>query len=110
MPGGDFGSGGLAKFRTDLANAYPWLDQPHCHSLLRRHGSRIHELLDGARDQNDLGQNFGGNLTEREVEWFRRHEWANSADDILWRRSKCGLHMSVTQREAFADYITASTH
>lgn len=110
LPGGDFGSGGLAKFRTDLANAYPWLDQPLCHSLLRRHGSRIHELLDGVRNQNDLGQNFGGNLTEREVEWFRRHEWANSADDILWRRSKCGLHMSAAQRTAFAGHIAASTH
>lgn len=110
LPGGDFGDGGLTGFRAALAGTYPWLDPSLCLSLLRRHGSRIHAVLDGAQCMSDLGRQFGGNLTEREVHWFRVHEWAISADDILWRRSKCGLHMSAEQRSAFSDYIAAATN
>ena len=108
LPGGDLGNLSLSEFRSILVDAYPWLDMALSLALLRRHGSRIHELLDGVHSARDLGENFGGNLTEREVHWFRTKEWATTADDILWRRSKCGLHMTAVQRAAFAQALGAS--
>jgi glycerol-3-phosphate dehydrogenase len=59
-------------------------------------------MLDGARAEPDLGAPLGGGLSERELAWMRRHEWARSADDVLWRRSKLGLRMSAAEREALA--------
>ena len=63
--------------------------------------------LAGARGPADLGEDFGAGLCERELEWMLAREWAHSADDILWRRSKCGLHMSLAQRERVARRIGA---
>ncbi|MDP3638074.1 MAG: glycerol-3-phosphate dehydrogenase [Azonexus sp.] len=74
-------------------------------SLVRRHGTRAESLLAGIRHASDLGQNFGGGLTELEARHFIRHEWAQTADDILWRRSKVGLFMNAAQRAAFADWL-----
>ncbi len=102
LPGGDLGAMTHSEYRAALEAAYPWLETSLCHALFRRHGSRIHELLDGAHSTNDLGENFGGSLTAREVDWFCTQEWATSADDILWRRSKCGLHMTPEQRAVFS--------
>ena len=50
----------------------------------------------------DLGEDFGGGLYERELEWMLAREWAHTAADVLWRRSKCGLHMTPEQRERVA--------
>jgi glycerol-3-phosphate dehydrogenase len=102
LPGGDLGEQTIDQYRAELATKYPWLAVSLCNALFRRHGSRIHELLEGARSADDLGENFGGDLTEREVDWFRSHEWATTTEDILWRRSKCGLHMSNEQRAVFS--------
>jgi glycerol-3-phosphate dehydrogenase len=56
----------------------------------------------------DLGRDFGGGLYECEVNFLRREEWAVDAEDILWRRTKCGLHMTAEARAAFADYMESS--
>ena len=61
---------------------------------LATYGTMAHDILSGAADANDLGMHFGGGLYEREVEHLIRNEWAVSADDILWRRTKLGLRMS----------------
>jgi glycerol-3-phosphate dehydrogenase len=53
----------------------------------------------------DLGTDFGGGLYAREIDWLIAEEWACEADDVLWRRTKCGLHMTAEQRAAAADYI-----
>ena len=57
----------------------------------------------------DLGRDFGGGLYAREVDWLMREEWAVDADDILWRRTKCGLHMTAAERAAVADYVADYT-
>jgi glycerol-3-phosphate dehydrogenase len=54
-----------------------------------------------------MGENFGAGLTSREISWMRDHEWARHADDVLWRRSKLGLHYTPTEREAVARWCDA---
>jgi glycerol-3-phosphate dehydrogenase len=56
----------------------------------------------------DLGRDFGAGLSEREVEYLVAHEWAETADDILWRRSKLGLRFAPEQRAALEDYLANS--
>jgi len=64
-------------------------------------------ILSGATTESDLGAHFGHGLYEREVEHLIRHEWALSADDILWRRTKLGLRLSEAQRSRLADWLAA---
>lgn len=105
LPGGDIDS--FPAFLRDLQRGYPGLDPHWLEHLARRHGTRARSLLDGATVPADLGHGFGGGLYAREVDWLMREEWAVDAEDILWRRTKCGLHMTAAERAAFADYMTA---
>ena len=52
-----------------------------------------------------MGQDFGAGLFQREVDYLCREEWASTAEDILWRRSHCGLHMTPAQRAALAQWL-----
>jgi glycerol-3-phosphate dehydrogenase len=74
-------------------------------ALLRRHGTRATRLLGEARTTADLGTHFGDTLYAAEVDYFVAQEWALSAEDVLWRRTKCGLHLTAAQREAVALYL-----
>lgn len=74
--------------------------------LARRHGAALDELLESVRTVADLGQHFGGHLYETEARYLMREEWAVDADDVLWRRTKEGLHMTAEQRAEFARWIT----
>jgi glycerol-3-phosphate dehydrogenase len=71
-------------------------------ALFRRHGAKTTELLGDAKDAADLGEDFGANLTEREIAHFVEREWASSAEDVLWRRTKAGLQMTDAQRARVA--------
>ena len=62
--------------------------------LARRYGTLTEDVLGDAQRESELGQALGGGLSEREVVYLREHEWAREPDDVLWRRTKCGLHMS----------------
>ena len=73
--------------------------------LARRHGVCIDELLEDIRTVADLGRHFGGHLYEHEVRYLMREEWAFEADDVLWRRTKEGLHMTAEQRDLFARWM-----
>ncbi len=105
LPGGDLGDGGLAGFIKDLCRANRDFDAAFLGRLARRYGSLVGNMLGDARSVADLGEAIGGGLTEREVIYQRDNEWALAPDDILWRRTKCGLHMSGDQRNAAADKI-----
>ena len=98
LTGSDFGPGGRAAAQQALAARYPRIPGALMRALFRRHGAKTAEVLGDAKDPSDLGEDFGASLTEREVEYFVEHEWARTADDILWRRTKAGLHMSGPQR------------
>ena len=73
--------------------------------LARRHGAGLDEVLDGVTTVADLGRHFGGCLYEKEVRHCMREEWAVDADDVLWRRTKEGLHMTPSQRADFAEWM-----
>ncbi len=101
LPGGDL-SAGFEAFRTSVAERCPWLSEPTLTRLCRGYGSRLDVLLGDARSWTDLGRDYGAGLTQREIDYLKRYEWARSADDVLWRRTKLGLHMTPTERAAVA--------
>jgi glycerol-3-phosphate dehydrogenase len=92
LPGSGFSDREAAK--RELAQRYPQLPPALLQGLFRRHGTRAAEVLGDAR----LGEHYGAGLTERELRYFVDHEWAQSAEDVLWRRTKCGLHMTDAER------------
>ena len=101
LPGGDVSH--FNVFRDRMQDRYSGLPREWIEAIVRRHGSLTPEVLGTARSHEDLGVHFGAGLTEREVAYLREHEWALTAEDILWRRTKCGLHMDELQRAAFAE-------
>ncbi|RTL49672.1 MAG: glycerol-3-phosphate dehydrogenase [Bradyrhizobiaceae bacterium] len=94
LPGGDFPVSGLADRVGQLRRDYPFLSQPHAERLIRAYGTRASGMLSGARSMADLGLDFGATLTEREVRFLVAEEFARTAEDIVWRRSKLGLRLS----------------
>ncbi|MGG5823807.1 glycerol-3-phosphate dehydrogenase [Falsiroseomonas sp. HW251] len=91
LPGGDFT--GLLAFEQEMARRHPWIERTTLARLVRAYGSDLDAMLDGASGANAMGEDYGAGFTERELDWLVAKEWARSADDVLWRRSKLGLHM-----------------
>jgi len=94
LPGGDLPQGGLPALIADLARQFPALPAELLRGLARRHGTRARAVLGTARRPADLGEDFGNGLTAAEIDYLVREEWACTADDVLWRRTKCGLGMT----------------
>ena len=94
LPGGDIPGGDFAAYLADLQRRKPGFDPEYLRRLARRHGTIADAILADARSEADLGQHFGAGLTEREVVHMRDREWAKSPQDVLWRRSKAGLHLT----------------
>ena len=113
LPGGDFGEVtvkmGFDALFDDLCDRYPKLPSLFLARIARRHGTLAREILGDVSSEADMGESFGGGLYETEARWFIDHEWAREADDILWRRTKCGLHMSMDERRHFCDWMLGST-
>ncbi len=97
LPGGDLGSGGVVALAAELQAAHPWLPPGLASRFARGYGTAARLLLGDARDLRDMGQDFGAGLTERELIHLRDHEWARTADDVLWRRTKLGLQLDRAQ-------------
>ena len=93
------------RFVDGAAQTKPGLPRELVRVLARRHGSGLGELLDQVKTVADLGRHFGGHLYEVEVRYLIRDEWAVEAEDVLWRRTKEGLHMTLAEREAFARWM-----
>ena len=105
LPGGDLPAANLAAWIAELRARYPAIDASIVTALAHRHGSRATRLLGDAKSMADLGRDFGAGLTQREVDYLVREEWAVTAEDVLWRRTKCGLPMTQGQRDAVAEYL-----
>jgi glycerol-3-phosphate dehydrogenase len=88
-----------------LHGRHPGVPAALVHALARRHGTLADAVLRGVRDETDLGIHFGAQLFEREVEYLIRHEWAQTGDDVLWRRTKAGLDMSASERARLDEYV-----
>ena len=107
LPGGDFPWDGAPALAEALRGAYPFLAETQARRLVRQYGTRAWALLGEARGPGDLGQDFGAGLTEREVVWQMREEWAREPEDVLWRRSKLGLRLDPAGRAALAAFMAA---
>ncbi|MFI4999603.1 MAG: FAD-dependent oxidoreductase, partial [Reyranellales bacterium] len=94
------------RFVEGAAAVNPGLPRDLVRVLARRHGSGLEDLLEDVKTVADLGQAFGGHLYEVEVRYLMREEWAVAPDDVLWRRTKEGLHMTEAQRANFALWMT----
>jgi glycerol-3-phosphate dehydrogenase len=105
LPGSDFHGETRFSHTTRLCAERPAIPPLWIESLVSRHGSRAEDVLDGARGAAELGTHFGAGLTSREVDFFVRSEWARDADDVLWRRSKAGLHLTAAQKMAVKTYV-----
>ena len=103
LPGGEMRH--FNGFRDDMYARYASLGRELVDGIVRRHGSRAPKILGDARSIADLGRHFGAGLTEREVEYMVAEEWAETAEDILWRRTKCGLHMDAASRAAVQAFM-----
>ena len=97
LPGGDFAVDGVDALVGATKNTYPFLTDRWALRLVRAYGTDAKTVLGSATCADDLGRDFGANLTEREVIWLMKNEYARSADDVVWRRSKLGLRMTPDQ-------------
>jgi glycerol-3-phosphate dehydrogenase len=102
LPGGDLGGLEFDAFAAQLEQQRPQLPGDLLRALARRYGGLVDTVLGDAQQLDELGQHFGGQLYEREVRYLIEQEWAQTAQDILWRRTKVGLAMSEAERESFA--------
>ena len=97
MPGGDFPVGGDGALTARLRGRYPFLDAAWARRLVRLYGTEAEAILADAKAPGDLGANFGFNLTEAEVCWLIDKEWARTAEDVLWRRTRLGLRLNADE-------------
>jgi glycerol-3-phosphate dehydrogenase len=100
LPGGNFPVQGFEPLLTDLMRDYPWLEPTQGRRLARAYGTRARIILGTATDRSALGRDFGGGLSEAEVGYLMREEWAEEAADIVWRRSKLGLRLTKDETAA----------
>jgi len=94
LPGGDIPGGDIDAFETAFLRDHSWLAPDIARRYARAYGDRAKIVLDDALSMTDLGRHFGSGLYQREVEYLIGHEWAETAEDILWRRTKLGLHIA----------------
>jgi glycerol-3-phosphate dehydrogenase len=107
LPGGDFAVDGFDAEVARLAAEFPFLDQRTVRRLVRAYGTLARTIVAGASNWAELGKHFGAGLTQREVEYLQRMEWADTADDVLWRRSKLGLRLTVDERRALEVWLAS---
>ncbi|WBU60012.1 glycerol-3-phosphate dehydrogenase [Paracoccus albus] len=93
LAGGDFAVDQFNHLVSELSQQYPFLGAARARRLVRAYGTEAGVLLGDATTVEDLGRDFGAGLTEAEVRWLMDHEFARTADDVVWRRSKLGLRM-----------------
>jgi glycerol-3-phosphate dehydrogenase len=105
LPGGDFAYDGFEALVARTLQRWPFLSNDHAKRLAHAYGTRVENVLSDAVRVDDLGSRFGADLTAAEVRYLMQKEWAQTPDDVLWRRSKLGLRFSQAQRGALADFM-----
>jgi len=108
LPGGDMDVSALPALTAELRRNYPFLTQEHANRLAHAYGTHASRMLGSAKSLADLGQSFGATLTAAEVKYLMAAEWALTAEDIVWRRSKLGLRLSAAEIASIDDWITAN--
>ena len=105
LSGGDFPWDGADDLIANLRGTYPFLDKAWATRLVRTYGTRAKVLLGAAQNATDLGADFGATLTEAELDYLCTHEFARSAEDVLWRRTKLGLYLDAAQTEKIEHWM-----
>ena len=105
LPGGEFAPDAFAAVVAEMRARWPFLSEPHARRLTRAYGTRAERFLGEAQNMDDLGERFSGDLTAAEVRYLIAHEWAESAEDVLYRRSKLGLSATAEERERLGKFI-----
>jgi glycerol-3-phosphate dehydrogenase len=108
LPGGDFPVEGFEALVEELAAPRPWLDRKTAARLARAYGTRARRILADAGCRDDLGRHFGADLFERELRYLMEAEYARTAADVLWRRSKLGLRLTPDEAAALDAFMQAS--
>jgi glycerol-3-phosphate dehydrogenase len=105
LPGGDFPPTGFEAQVEKLQRAYPLLEPKFTRRLVRLYGTKADDLLGSSKETGDLGPHFGADLYAREIDYLIANEWARTAEDILWRRTKLGLRVSGEDKTRLAAYM-----
>jgi glycerol-3-phosphate dehydrogenase len=105
LPGGDFPLDGVVALAVQTRRSWPFLGEGEARRLVEAYGTRVSRILGTARTSDDLGPRLGAGLSGAEVLYLMQHEWAQTADDVLWRRSKLGLRVSPQDREWLAKFM-----
>lgn len=108
LPGGNFPVTGVNDLITDLKSKYEFLDDFWAWRLVRAYGTDTYEILGSARQVADLGHAFGATLTEAEISWLIKNEFARTADDVIWRRSKLGLRLTEEQIQTLDNWMVSN--
>jgi glycerol-3-phosphate dehydrogenase len=109
LPGGNFEPDGFYALAAETMARWPFLSEPHARRLVRAYGTLVEQILGAAESMEDLGTCFTGDLTGAEVRYLVAHEWAQTADDVLYRRSKLGLKATEEERKALGEFMTSLT-
>jgi len=109
LPGGDIPDLDLGRYAADLERRYAALPPSLLQRLARTYGTRADRLLEGVWTSVDLGENFGGDLYSREVDYLVSKEWARTAEDVLFRRTKLGLHLPQEAADRLAQYMSGGS-
>jgi len=116
LPGGDLRGWIGAPERPDrdferlveaIRQRKKWLPAALARRLARAYGARVELILAGAQSTAELGAEVAPGVYEAELRYLQREEWAVSGDDVLWRRSKLGLHLTPDQQRQVADWMSA---
>ncbi|MGF9694322.1 glycerol-3-phosphate dehydrogenase [Rhizobium sp. 0TCS1.26] len=105
LPGGNFAVNGYEDQVKRLRSLYPFIEKRHAERLVRCYGTDAATLVSTAASTADLGRHFGGSLYEAEVSWLVEKEWARTAEDILWRRTKQGLFLTTDEAAGLDAYM-----
>ncbi len=105
LPGGDMPGADFDRFLGEFQQRHPWLPEALARHYARLYGTRAAKIIGGAQDLTGLGRHFGGLLYEREIAYLKAEEWAVTAEDILHRRTKHGLHLTATERGAVKAFV-----
>ncbi len=97
LPGGDFAVDGFDMLVRRLREDFTFLTDFWSRRLVRAYGTEAWDMMAGAKTEADMGQGFGASLTEREVRWLQKNEYARTAEDVVWRRNKLGLRLTKEQ-------------
>jgi glycerol-3-phosphate dehydrogenase len=107
LPGGDMKKADYEAFRETLKAQYPWMPVRLRQHYGRLYGTRVTHVVGDAASLDGLGRHFGGDLYAAEAHYLMEKEWAQTAEDILWRRTKHRLHLSEAEQAAFAEWFDA---